>query len=99
VTAGQIVIAAEISVSSPLLGPVMDAALRGARCGSRLLRPSTEGHRWLVAQRRSDETGWHMHDGDHATLHDARAYVDGLDAAVSFGPQEHEPSQPRLYGS
>jgi hypothetical protein len=29
-------------------------------------------HRWLVAERR---TSWHMHDGDHATLHDARAYV------------------------
>jgi hypothetical protein len=29
-------------------------------------------HRWLVAQCRADEGGWHMHDGDHATLHDAR---------------------------
>jgi hypothetical protein len=34
-------------------------------------------HRWLVAQRRADETGWHMHDGDHATLHDAHTYVEG----------------------
>jgi hypothetical protein len=33
-------------------------------------------HRWLVAQRRSDGAGWHMHDVNHATLHDARAYVD-----------------------
>ena len=35
-------------------------------------------HRWLVAQRRSDGAGWCMHDGDHATLHDARAYVEAL---------------------
>jgi len=32
-------------------------------------------HRWLVAQRRCNESGWNMHDGDHATLHDACAYV------------------------
>ena len=32
-------------------------------------------HRWLVAQRRSGGSGWCLHDGDHATLHDARAYV------------------------
>jgi hypothetical protein len=35
-------------------------------------------HRWLVAQRRSSGTGWCMHDGDHATLQDACAYVAGL---------------------
>jgi hypothetical protein len=35
-------------------------------------------HRWLVAQRRSSETGWCMHDGDHATLQDACAYVASL---------------------
>lgn len=35
-------------------------------------------HRWLVAQRHSSGAGWCMHDGDHATLHDARAYVEGL---------------------
>jgi hypothetical protein len=35
-------------------------------------------HRWLVAQRGASGSGWHMHDGDHATLHDARAYVEGL---------------------
>jgi hypothetical protein len=33
-------------------------------------------HRWLVAQRRSSGTGWHMHEGDHATLDDARTYVE-----------------------
>jgi hypothetical protein len=33
-------------------------------------------HRWLVAQRRSSGSGWCMHDGDHATLEDARAYVE-----------------------
>jgi hypothetical protein len=33
-------------------------------------------HRWLVAQRRGSGSGWSMLDGDHATLHDARAYVE-----------------------
>jgi hypothetical protein len=37
-------------------------------------------HRWLVAQRRSSGSGWNMHDGDHATLHDARTYVENLTA-------------------
>jgi hypothetical protein len=32
-------------------------------------------HRWLVAQRRTSDSGWRMHDDDHATLHDACAYV------------------------
>ena len=49
-------------------------------------------HRWLVAQRRSDGMGWHLHDGDHATLHDARTYVatlnDGV-AATSGAAHEH----------
>lgn len=35
-------------------------------------------HRWLVAQRRSSGSGWCMHDGDYATLHDARTYVENL---------------------
>jgi hypothetical protein len=35
-------------------------------------------HRWFVAQRRFGGSGWCMHDGDHATLHDARAYVENL---------------------
>jgi hypothetical protein len=52
-------------------------------------------HRWLVAQRRSSGTGWHMHDGDHATLHDARSYIDGLDGAAAASldacPQQHDP--------
>ena len=50
-------------------------------------------HRWLVAQRRSDGTGWHMLDGDHATLQDARAYVATLNdgrAAASGAAHEHE---------
>jgi hypothetical protein len=38
-------------------------------------------HRWLVAERRSSGSGWCMHDGDHATLHDARAYVAGRTGA------------------
>jgi hypothetical protein len=33
-------------------------------------------HRWLVAERRASGSGWCMHHGDHATLHDARAYVE-----------------------
>jgi hypothetical protein len=37
-------------------------------------RLSTElRHRWLVAERRCSGSGWCMHD--HATLHDACAYV------------------------
>jgi hypothetical protein len=32
-------------------------------------------HRWLVAQRRCNGSGWSIHDGDHATLQDACAYV------------------------
>jgi hypothetical protein len=37
-------------------------------------------HRWLVAERRANGSGWCMHDGDHATLHEARAYVEGRNA-------------------
>lgn len=33
-------------------------------------------HRWLVAERDSTGSGWSMHDGDYATLQDARAYVE-----------------------
>jgi hypothetical protein len=39
-------------------------------------------HRWLVAERRSSGLGWNMHDGDHATLHDARAHVENLTSAA-----------------
>jgi hypothetical protein len=49
-------------------------------------------HRWLVAERRSGGVGWHLLDGDHATLHDARAYVAGLDdgvVAASGSAREH----------
>ena len=35
-------------------------------------------HRWLVAERDSTGSGWCMHDGDHATLHDVRGYVETL---------------------
>jgi hypothetical protein len=51
-------------------------------------------HRWLVAQRRSSGSGWCMHDGDHATLQDARAYVesrkraDALAAGLPTAPSE-----------
>jgi hypothetical protein len=51
-------------------------------------------HRWLVAQRRSDGAGWHMHDGDHATLQDARAYVAALTDAEpppNVPAHDHEP--------
>jgi hypothetical protein len=40
-------------------------------------------HRWFVAQRRSDGAGWYMHDADHATLHDARAYIAALNDGIS----------------
>lgn len=33
-------------------------------------------HRWLVAERNSTGSSWHIHDRDHPTLHDARAYVE-----------------------
>jgi len=33
-------------------------------------------HRWLVAERRASGSGWCLHDGDHATLHDACADVE-----------------------
>ena len=33
-------------------------------------------HRWLVAERQASGSGWCMHDGSHATLDEARAYVE-----------------------
>jgi len=42
-------------------------------------------HRWLVAERRSSGQGWNMHDGDHATLHDACAYVESLTSTPGVG--------------
>jgi hypothetical protein len=45
-------------------------------------------YRWLVAERRSDGRGWNMHDGDHATLHDACVYVDGLASTATVGREE-----------
>ena len=38
-------------------------------------------HRWLVAERRASGSGWSMHEGDHATLHDACAYVNSREPA------------------
>jgi hypothetical protein len=35
-------------------------------------------HRWLVAQCNASGSGWSIHDGDHAILHDARADVRSL---------------------
>jgi hypothetical protein len=53
----------------------MASGIRSAR-GRGYWRLNTEmRHRWLVAERDSAGSGWCMHDGDHATLHDARAYV------------------------
>ena len=47
-------------------------------------RLSTElRHRWLVAERRSSGSGWSMHDGDHATLHDACGYVEAHQPGVT----------------
>ena len=48
-------------------------------------------HRWRVAQRRSSGTGWNMHHGDHATLHDARAYVATLGDGASAAAPKPEP--------
>jgi hypothetical protein len=39
-------------------------------------------HRWLVAERSSSGSGWCMHPCDHATLQDARAYVEALGDAA-----------------
>jgi hypothetical protein len=41
-------------------------------------------HRWLVAERCASGSGWCMHDGDHATLHDARAYVESVVAGATL---------------
>jgi hypothetical protein len=49
-------------------------------------------HRWLVAQRRTSGSGWCMHDGDHATLHDARAYVERV---ADITPSGKLPAQSR----
>ncbi|MCA1699855.1 MAG: hypothetical protein LC790_13505, partial [Actinobacteria bacterium] len=49
-------------------------------------RPTTElRYRWLVAQRRSSGSGWCMHDGDHATLHDARTYIERIADVTPLG--------------
>ena len=53
-------------------------------------------HRWFVAQRRASGSGWSMHDGDHATRHDARAYVDTIVAAQTHHDDVRDgPSGPR----
>jgi len=53
-------------------------------------------HRWLVAQRRTTRSGWHLHDGDHATLHDARAYVEAITGhAPAARPHQPGLSAPR----
>jgi hypothetical protein len=36
-------------------------------------------HRWLVAERNASGSGWSMHHGDHASLQDARAYVEAFE--------------------
>ena len=42
-------------------------------------------HRWLVAERRSSGSGWNLHHGDHATVHDACAYVENLTSSSRVG--------------
>jgi len=54
-------------------------------------------HRWLVAERRTSGSGWCMHDGDHTTLQDARAYVKPANSPdsqrePSASPRTTEPS-------
>ena len=51
-------------------------------------------HRWLVAERRSEDSGWNIHDGAHATLHDARVYVDGLASTATVGRGERAEPEP-----
>jgi hypothetical protein len=51
-------------------------------------------HRWLVAERRSDSRGRNMHDGDHATLHDACVYADGLASTATVGREERAGPEP-----
>jgi hypothetical protein len=41
-------------------------------------------HRWLVADR-SSGSGWNLHDGDHATLHDACADVESVMSTAGAG--------------
>jgi hypothetical protein len=52
-------------------------------------------HRWLVAERRCSGSGWSMHDGDHASMQDARAYVESrqrADAVTAGLPTAHSKS-------
>jgi hypothetical protein len=51
-------------------------------------------HRWLVAERRSSGQGWNMHDGDHATLHEACSYVDSLTSTATAGRNERAGPEP-----
>jgi hypothetical protein len=52
-------------------------------------------HRWLVAERRGGGSGWCMHDGDHATLDNARAYVEGVaDMTPPGEPKSHSHRAP-----
>jgi hypothetical protein len=52
-------------------------------------------HRWVVAERRASGSGWCMHDGDHATLQDARSYVEALsDSAPTVQRAGCEPEAP-----
>jgi hypothetical protein len=44
-------------------------------------QPTELRHRWLVAERRASGSGCCMHDGVHATLQDAHAYVEARDPA------------------
>jgi hypothetical protein len=51
-------------------------------------------HRWLVGERRASGSGWCVH-GDHATLQDARSYVEGLnDPAPTVQGAVYEPEAP-----
>jgi hypothetical protein len=41
--------------------------------------------RWLVAERRASGKGWCMHDGSHATLDEARSYVEARGVLTPAG--------------
>jgi hypothetical protein len=74
---------------------------RAVRVGGRLLadRESVEAHDGaappLAGGRAPLEgKGWNMHDGDHATLHEACAYVDSLTSTATAGRNERAGPEP-----
>jgi len=70
----------------PKLSPDQHAQRAELTRAVRILQDHTElRHRWLVAEHRCSGLGWCIHDGDHATLHDARAYVEASSRLQAVG--------------